>query len=337
MYLVAAACAASAVLELIRCSQGLMENAIYGGRIDNEFDARTLHAYLLKFFTGYGGANKIMAVHCIWLRVCVSCHAASWCKPGEESRCTGKSRCRSPRTTQSMYTRVLQEVPLWAHVCAGCRYRELVASLPDTDEPALFTLPANIERSVQVREGGGVLVCTSSSVCSRRACLILQRARSGRVVGQLKILRAAASEADAFDREKCVARAVGVLRSALPRFTDMMDGPRLVGGRRAWGRCWTCGPSCARTLDFRPRQRPAAASQSRVTAGPARASRCTSLPLWSRRVGRCCRRRRGTSVHAFIARTCHLYPDVREAARSACGRGAAGGLLLRVCCCCCCC
>lgn len=34
--------------------------------------------------------------------------------------------------------------------CTRCgRYRELVASLPDTDEPALFTLPANIERSVQ--------------------------------------------------------------------------------------------------------------------------------------------------------------------------------------------
>lgn len=181
MYLVAAACAASAVLELIRCSQGLMENAIYGGRIDNEFDARTLHAYLLKFFTGYGGANKIMAVHCIWLRVCVSCHAASWCKPGEESRCTGKSRCRSPRTTQSMYTRVLQEVPLWAHVCAGCRYRELVASLPDTDEPALFTLPANIERSVQVREGGRP--CVHIVQCMLTPCLLDFAARAKRARG----------------------------------------------------------------------------------------------------------------------------------------------------------
>ena len=29
---------------------GLFENAIYGGRIDNTFDAKVLHSYLLQYF-----------------------------------------------------------------------------------------------------------------------------------------------------------------------------------------------------------------------------------------------------------------------------------------------
>lgn len=31
---------------------GLMENAIYGGRVDNTFDMRVLTSYLLQYFSG---------------------------------------------------------------------------------------------------------------------------------------------------------------------------------------------------------------------------------------------------------------------------------------------
>ena len=43
---------------------GLFENAIYGGRIDNSFDAKVLHSYLLQYFDAAVFPGQVR-VHCL--------------------------------------------------------------------------------------------------------------------------------------------------------------------------------------------------------------------------------------------------------------------------------
>ncbi|KAM7436007.1 Cytoplasmic dynein 2 heavy chain 1 [Porites harrisoni] len=90
---------------------GLFENAIYGGRIDNTFDAKVLQSYLLQYFE--------QAVF-----------------PGQ-----GGSRSARPK-------KVIPNVNLPTS-CHHRDYVEIINSLPDVDKPSFFGLPANIERSSQ--------------------------------------------------------------------------------------------------------------------------------------------------------------------------------------------
>ncbi|CAI8045536.1 Cytoplasmic dynein 2 heavy chain 1 [Geodia barretti] len=90
---------------------GLMENAIYGGRVDNTYDMRVLTSYLVQFFNS----------------TVLSGHNMSPLRGGGKALPCGS-------------------LPV-SHVRRD--YLSLISSLPDTDSHALFGLPANIEQSLQ--------------------------------------------------------------------------------------------------------------------------------------------------------------------------------------------
>ena len=97
---------------------GLLDNAIYGGRIDNEFDQRILRTCLETF---YASANVPLG---------------------------GRSARIIP------YTNALGKNSGGILVPEGRTKRDftaIIATLPDVDTPALFGLPPNIERVVQQR------------------------------------------------------------------------------------------------------------------------------------------------------------------------------------------
>ncbi|TYZ58493.1 hypothetical protein PybrP1_004198 [[Pythium] brassicae (nom. inval.)] len=110
---------------------GLMENAIYGGRIDNPYDLRVLRCNLNAYFSA-----DLLA--------------------GQRSLVRGVKLPQSARHED---------------------YVALVDRLPDSDTPAVFGLPDNIERS-------------------------MQRTLSADVIAQLKALSASEAAAQKFDREK---------------------------------------------------------------------------------------------------------------------------------------
>ncbi|XP_054598719.1 cytoplasmic dynein 2 heavy chain 1 isoform X1 [Nothobranchius furzeri] len=92
---------------------GLLENAIYGGRIDNPSDLRILRSYLEQFFSARllsssAGQRKSMGGVRIF--------------PSQISLPTS---------------------------CSILDYRSVIENLPEDDRPAFFGLPANIERSSQ--------------------------------------------------------------------------------------------------------------------------------------------------------------------------------------------
>ena len=115
---------------------GLMEDAIYGGRIDNAFDLRVLRSYLRVFFSddlvSDGGSGL------------------------EVLKDTG---LRMPRNADYR------------------SFRAVIDKLPEVDAPFVFSLPDNIERS-------------------------LQRVTSAAVIRQLRALSTLDAEASKFDREK---------------------------------------------------------------------------------------------------------------------------------------
>lgn len=90
--------------------RGLLENAIYGGRIDNIFDLRVLNSYLEQFFN-----PKAIA--------------------GSQSRSKNVASFPSSITVPKS--------------CSIMDYRAIITHLPEDDKPAYFGLPANIERSSQ--------------------------------------------------------------------------------------------------------------------------------------------------------------------------------------------
>ena len=99
---------------------GLLDNAIYGGRIDNEFDQRILRTCLQTFYTS---SNLSL---------------------GD----------RSARPIP--YTHALGKGGVGIVVPEGKTKKEftnIINSLPDVDTPALFGLPPNIERVVQQANG----------------------------------------------------------------------------------------------------------------------------------------------------------------------------------------
>lgn len=82
---------------------GLLENAIYGGRVDNPFDMRVLKTYLKQFFNGdiFQGVKRLSNI---------------------------------------------VQVPKAASIKD---YFQYIAKLSDQDQPVMFGLPPNIDRSVQ--------------------------------------------------------------------------------------------------------------------------------------------------------------------------------------------
>ncbi|XP_053164065.1 cytoplasmic dynein 2 heavy chain 1 isoform X1 [Hemicordylus capensis] len=89
---------------------GLLENAIYGGRIDNYFDMRVLRSYLEQFFN-----SRVIA----------------------DSNFRGKKMSRFPYSISLPNSYNILD------------YRHVIESLPEDDKPDFFGLPANIARSSQ--------------------------------------------------------------------------------------------------------------------------------------------------------------------------------------------
>ncbi|MED6247578.1 Cytoplasmic dynein 2 heavy chain 1, partial [Ataeniobius toweri] len=94
---------------------GLLESAIYGGRIDNPSDLRILSSYLEQFF---------------------SARLLSSSLSGGQRRSKGGGRIFPSQIS----------LP---NSCSIMDYRSVVENLPEDDRPAFFGLPANIERSSQ--------------------------------------------------------------------------------------------------------------------------------------------------------------------------------------------
>ncbi|XP_029374274.1 cytoplasmic dynein 2 heavy chain 1 isoform X3 [Echeneis naucrates] len=94
---------------------GLLESAIYGGRIDNPSDLRILRSYLEQFFSA---------------RLLSSSHTTT------QRKSRGGTRFFPPQIN----------LP---NSCSIVDYRSVIENLPEDDRPAFFGLPANIERSSQ--------------------------------------------------------------------------------------------------------------------------------------------------------------------------------------------
>nr|XP_046169714.1 cytoplasmic dynein 2 heavy chain 1-like [Oncorhynchus gorbuscha] len=92
---------------------GLLENAIYGGRIDNPCDLKILRSYLEQFFSSH--------------LLSASANHNQRSKRGH----TFPSQISLPNS------------------CSILDYRGVIENLPEDDRPAFFGLPANIERSSQ--------------------------------------------------------------------------------------------------------------------------------------------------------------------------------------------
>jgi dynein heavy chain 2 len=113
-----------------------MEDAIYGGRVDNAYDLRVLRSYLGVFFSNKLATDKGAGMEVL---------------PGTPLRMPNTPDYKS--------------------------FRKIIAQLSDTDAPCVFSLPDNIERS-------------------------LQRTLSTAVISQLRALATFTSEVSKFDREK---------------------------------------------------------------------------------------------------------------------------------------
>ncbi|XP_034460809.1 cytoplasmic dynein 2 heavy chain 1 isoform X1 [Hippoglossus hippoglossus] len=94
---------------------GLLESAIYGGRIDNPSDLRILRSYLEQFFSARLLSSSLSAA---------------------QRKSSGGMRFLPP------------QISLPAS-CSILDYRSMIEHLPEDDRPAFFGLPANIERSSQ--------------------------------------------------------------------------------------------------------------------------------------------------------------------------------------------
>ncbi|KAM4627347.1 cytoplasmic dynein 2 heavy chain 1 [Polymixia lowei] len=98
---------------------GLLESAIYGGRIDNPSDLRILRSYLEQFFSA---------------RLLSSSSSSSSSAGQRKSRGGAHSFPAQISLPNS---------------CSILDYRSVIENLPEDDRPAFFGLPANIERSSQ--------------------------------------------------------------------------------------------------------------------------------------------------------------------------------------------
>ncbi|XP_034023634.1 cytoplasmic dynein 2 heavy chain 1 [Thalassophryne amazonica] len=94
---------------------GLLENAIYGGRIDNPSDLCILRSYLKQFFSSHLLSSSLSA---------------------------GQRKSRGG-------TQIFPFQIILPKSCSIMEYRSVIENLPEVDKPAFFGLPANIERSSQ--------------------------------------------------------------------------------------------------------------------------------------------------------------------------------------------
>jgi len=145
---------------------GLMENAVYGGRMDNMFDMRVLQTCLRQCFD-----DKTI--------------------PGQAGapRRGGRKWEGLPFGTIPVSTRIQD-------------YQSVVSSLPETDRPSFFGLPANIERSSQ-------------------------RTISSRVISQLKVVTRRGDVEGKFDREAWAAE----LSPLLNLWKKLNQGSELISKR----------------------------------------------------------------------------------------------------------
>uniref|UniRef100_A0A3Q3KJ04 Cytoplasmic dynein 2 heavy chain 1 n=1 Tax=Monopterus albus TaxID=43700 RepID=A0A3Q3KJ04_MONAL len=95
--------------------QGLLESAIYGGRIDNPSDLRILRSYLEQFFSSHLLSSSLSA---------------------GQRKGRGATRFFPPQIS----------LP---NSCSILDYRNVIENLPEDDRPAFFGLPSNIARSSQ--------------------------------------------------------------------------------------------------------------------------------------------------------------------------------------------
>lgn len=124
---------------------GLLENAIYGGRVDNLSDAKVLRTYLQQYFN---------------------------------TEIVGQSRGGKVRPLPG--SKVV--VPTSAH---RQDYLQLVQGLPDEDLPKVFSLPPNIERSVQQANSERVVLQLKQMSISRDAISGFNRAQWQQQLGPL--------------------------------------------------------------------------------------------------------------------------------------------------------
>ncbi|XP_076002176.1 cytoplasmic dynein 2 heavy chain 1 isoform X2 [Genypterus blacodes] len=96
---------------------GLLESAIYGGRIDNPSDLRILRSYLEQFFS-----SRLLS--------------------SSPTFSAGQRKSRGG-------TRAFPAQITLPNSCSILDYRSVIENLPEDDRPAFFGLPANIERSSQ--------------------------------------------------------------------------------------------------------------------------------------------------------------------------------------------
>ncbi|XP_075905861.1 cytoplasmic dynein 2 heavy chain 1 [Nelusetta ayraudi] len=108
---------------------GLLESAIYGGRIDNPSDLRILRSYLEQFFS-----SQLLS-------------------SSSSSSSSGSSAHRKSRGG----TRFFPPQISLPNSCSIADYRSIIENLPEDDRPAFFGLPANIERSSQRIISGQVI------------------------------------------------------------------------------------------------------------------------------------------------------------------------------------
>lgn len=92
--------------------QGLLESAVYGGRVDNGYDARVLRCYLRSMFSPAVLASTVGG--------------------------GGRSLARLPGGSLKLPDHVSYADSL-----------AIVSNLPDHDDPGMFGLPANVQRAVQ--------------------------------------------------------------------------------------------------------------------------------------------------------------------------------------------
>jgi dynein heavy chain 2 len=167
---------------------GLMEDAIYGGRIDNAFDTRVLRSYLR-----YGSFAQTRMEWAALLTLCVAVIACCSVFFSDRLAAEGSSGKEVLQGTPLLmpsnpdfksFSRLIAQVPqpdllsMWRQVYSSLlSYICSPPQLPDADSPYYFSLPDNIERS-------------------------LQRTTSAALIKQLRVLSSSDLEASKYDREK---------------------------------------------------------------------------------------------------------------------------------------
>ena len=118
---------------------GVLENAIYGGRMDNSFDVRLLCTYL-RYCSVTPTANTTPTTQTLLQR--------RKAQPREQTpaaHCKGRVDSCNVQPTGN----VTPTIPIATHHLFPQEYLDVIQQLPEIDYPATFGLPANADRTVQ--------------------------------------------------------------------------------------------------------------------------------------------------------------------------------------------